>query len=175
MVWEEVLRRFGSSEDADFLLPVSTVMLQLADIARKQGQLEETIRTIGQLFDRITGQASHQRCEGLLIRAHAFVAIGDTIQAESDIEAALALLPDFDFLLGMALDVLMDFTVLQGPQQAKQIIQASPSVEQLIPLTIAIDKDLGNEPRVAREIEEVAEDIRKDLENRRKSNDVQSS
>ena len=67
----------------------------------------------------------------------------------------------------------MDFTVLQGPQQAKQIIQASPSVEQLIPLTIAIDKDLGNEPRVAREIEEVAEDIRKDLENRRNSNDLQ--
>ena len=175
MVWEEVLRRFGSSEDADFLLPVSTVMLQLADIARKQGQLDETISTIGQLFDRITDQASHQRCEGLLIRAHAFVAIGDAQQAERDIEAALALLPDFDFLLGMALDVLMDFTVLQGPQQAKQIIQASPSVEQLIPLTIAIDKDLGNEPRVAREIEEVAEDIRKDLENRRKSNDVQSS
>ena len=175
MVWEEVLRRFGSSEDADFLLPVSTVMLQLADIARKQGQLDETISTIGQLFDRITDQASHQRCEGLLIRAHAFVAIGDAQQAERDIEAALALLPDFDFLLGMALDVLMDFTVLQGPQQAKQIIQASPSVEQLIPLTIAIDKDLGNKPRVAREIEEVAEDIRKDLENRRKSNDVQSS
>ena len=170
MVWEEVLRRFGSSEDADFLLPVSTAMLQLADIARKQGQHDETITTIDQLFVRDIDQASHQRCEGLLIRAQAFVALGDTIQAESDIEAALALLPDFDYLLGMAIDVLIDFTVLQGPQHAKKIIQASPSVEQLVPFTIAIDKELGNEPRVAREIEEVAEDIRRDLENRQKRN-----
>ena len=105
-----------------------------------------------------------------MIRAKAFVALGDALQAERDIEEALALLPDFDYFLGAAIDVLIDFTVLQGPQHAKKIIQASPSVEQLVPFTIAIDKELGNEPRVAREIDEVAEDIRRDLENRQKRN-----
>ena len=170
MIWKEAVRRFELSEDAELSLIVSMAVLQIAELAKKQGQFDETITTIGQLFERDINQALHQRCEGLLIRTHAFVALGDAVQAERDIEAALALLPDFGDLLGAAIDVLIDFTILQGPQHAKKIIQASPSIEQFVPFTIAIDKELGNEPRVAREIEEVAEDIRRDLENRQKRN-----
>ena len=168
LIWKEAIRRFESSEDVDLSLIVSMTMLHIAELAKKQGEFDEIISIVGQLFERDVNQASRQRCEGLLIRAHAFVALGDALQAERDIEEALALLPNFDYLLGAAIDVLIDFTVLQGPQHAQKIIQASPSVEQLVPFTIAIDKELGNEPRVAREIEEVAEDIRRDLEDRQK-------
>ena len=36
-----------------------------------------------------------------------------------------------------------------------------------MPLTTALEREMGLEPRVAREIEEVAEDIRRDLAKRR--------
>ena len=110
-----------------------------------------------------------------LVRAQISVATGNVSQAEHDIEAALALLPNFEFLTGKTLDVLMDFTVLQGVMHAKNLIQASPSAEQLLPFTVALDKELGNKPRVGREIDEIAEDIRQDLEKRRKDKGVTST
>ena len=42
-------------------------------------------------------------------------------------------------------------------------IRTSPSASLLLPLTTALERDLGLEPRVAREVEEIALDIRRDL------------
>ena len=50
----------------------------------------------------------------------------------------------------------------------RDLIQASPAAELLLPLTKALEKELGLEPLAAKEVEEVAEDIRRDLEERRK-------
>lgn len=169
MAWEEVVKRFGMSENTELNSAVGTAFLQIADSAREQGDLEEAMKAVEQLFDRSNEQASSHWCEGHLIRAQASVADGNVSQAENDIKAALALLPDFGFLLSKTIDVLMDFTVLQGAIHTNELIQASPSAEQLLPFTTALDKELGNKPRVAREIEEVAEDILEDLEKRRKN------
>ena len=38
-----------------------------------------------------------------------------------------------------------------------------------MPFTVALDKELGNQPRMGREIEEIAEDIRQDLQKQRKN------
>ena len=43
------------------------------------------------------------------------------------------------------------------------LIEASPSASLLLPLTTALQQELGLEPRVAREVTEVAQDIRRDL------------
>ena len=169
--YDEIVHRYGESESPEILELIACALIRKGWILVHLERLEEAIGVFDEIVRRFgdTNITAHQRCEGLLIRATAFVALGDALRAERDIEEALALLPDFDYLLGAAIDVLIDFTVLQGPQHVKKIIQASPSVEQLVPFTIAIDKELGNEPRVAREIEEVAEDIRRDLENRQLS------
>ena len=60
---------------------------------------------------------------------------------------------------------LLDFTVALGPQRMRELIQASPSpsADLLLPLTTALERELGLEPRVAREVDEVAEDIRRKL------------
>ncbi len=169
MAWEEVVKRFGMSENTELNSAVGTAFLQIADSAREQGDLEEAMKAVEQLFDRSNEQTSSHWCEGYLIRAQASVADGNVSQAEDDIKEALALLPDFGFLLNKTIDVLMDFTVLQGAIHTNELIQASPSAEQLLPFTTALDKELGNKPRVAREIEEIAEDILEDLGKRRKS------
>ena len=57
----------------------------------------------------------------------------------------------------------MAFSVEFGPARLRELIEASPSSNLLLPLTTALERDLGLQPRVAREVEEVAQDIRRDL------------
>ena len=46
-----------------------------------------------------------------------------------------------------------------------ELIKGSPAADVLLPLTTALELNLGLEPRVAMEVKEVAEDIRLDLAN----------
>ena len=71
---------------------------------------------------------------------------------------------------------LLAFSVDLGPQRILDLIQASESGHLLSPLATALEWELGEEPRVAREVEEVASDIREvlralrtDRANRRKA------
>ena len=64
---------------------------------------------------------------------------------------------------------MSDWLVDLGPQQMRDLIVASPAADLLLPLTTALELELGLEPRVAKEVEEVAEDIRRDLAERRKA------
>ena len=52
------------------------------------------------------------------------------------------------------------FSIEIGSERMVELIQASPSANLLLPLTTALEQELGREPRVAREVAEVAEDIR---------------
>ena len=58
---------------------------------------------------------------------------------------------------------LLEFSVALGPQRMYELIQASPSPELLLPLTTALERELGLEPRVAREVDEVAQDVQRTL------------
>ena len=54
------------------------------------------------------------------------------------------------------------------PKQMRDLIKASSAADLLLPMTTALEKELGLESRVAKEVEEVAEDIRRDWEEHRK-------
>ena len=56
-----------------------------------------------------------------------------------------------------------------GLKEMRDLIRTSPAADLLLPLTTALDRELGEEPRVPREVGEVAEDIRRDLAERRSS------
>ncbi len=50
-----------------------------------------------------------------------------------------------------------------SPAQALALIQASPAVQMLLPLATALQQELGQKPRVSREVKEVAQDVRRVL------------
>ena len=64
-----------------------------------------------------------------------------------------------DFPVG-SIDVLIDFCAVAGPGQALEVIQSSPASELMVPLVTALKQELGKQPRVAKEVHEVAGDIR---------------
>ena len=54
---------------------------------------------------------------------------------------------------------LLQFTVRAGAYRALEIIEASPAHALLLPLVTALRQGIGQATRVAREVDEVAEDV----------------
>ena len=82
---------------------------------------------------------------------------------ESEAEELLNHLVTLDDLPSESIDTLISFSAHSGPARALELIQASEASDLLLPLTTALQQELGEQPRVALEVEEVASDIRKKL------------
>ena len=108
-------------------------------------------------------ESTETRWRGYLIRALAMLKSGNPSACERDVVTILALLPDMTVLPKEILDALQWLGHTIGPEWLRELIVASPSAGLLLPLTTALEGELGIESRVAREVEEVAEDIRQDF------------
>ena len=108
-------------------------------------------------------ESTETRWRGYLIRALAMLKSGNPSACERDVVTILALLPDMSVLPKEILDALEWLGHAIGPEWLRELIVASPSAGLLLPLTTALEGELGIESRVAREVEEVAEDIRQDF------------
>ena len=97
-----------------------------------------------------------------LIRSKALLALGDRSACEHDVEAVLAL-PELGSILKGGIHTLIDLSVDLGPQRMHELVRASPSADFLLPLTTALERELGHRPRVALEVDEVARDIQRTL------------
>ena len=168
-VWGEVERRFGTSDSPMLRDWLKTALLGKAKIELANGQAQTAIATVDRVFrHKGTGSPAiewlaHQ------IRALAHMVEGDVAACVRDVEAVLLVLPRLGALPKEALDGLSEMAMALGPEQLRELIQASPAPELLLPLTTALEMELGLEPQVAKEVEEVAEDIRRDLAERRKA------
>ena len=111
----------------------------------------------------VTGDRRNSNLRGHVIRAKALLACGDRSACEHAVEAVLALLPELGFISREAIAALIGFSVDLGLQRMRELIQTSPSAPLLLPLTTALERELGYEPRVAREVDEVAQDIQQTL------------
>ena len=166
--YDEALRRFGTRRT-----PASDEVIALAfdGSAHVEIQLRRfgaAIETAGRFIEWSGVEPlKHHRVPGHLIRARAFLAKGERSACEHDVESMLALLPEDGLLPRKVVDALVDFSVDLGPARMRELIAGSPSAALLLPLLTALEEELGLEPRVAREVEEVARDIREELARRR--------
>ena len=161
--YDEVVRRFGESDNPALYVRVGVALLGTADVEIKSRRYEKAAEAATRLIERSRG-APEQRFQGHVIRAQAILAGGgDRSACEHDVEAVLALLPELGPIPREAVMALLDFSVALGPQRMCELIQASPAPHLLLPLTTALERELGREPRVAREVDEVAQDIQQEL------------
>ncbi len=163
VAFDEAAHRFGTSEYPMSREMAERALLSKADLELTCEQYEAAIETAGQVLDQHLPESPVSRWRGHLIRGRATLASGDPSTSEQDIEALLSILPEISSPSKDNLDALVFFSTALGPARMRELIQASPSAELLLPLTTALEWELGLEPRVAREVEEVARDIRQDL------------
>ena len=161
--FDEVVRRFADSEFFAFRVATEYALLGKAYLELECRRYKAAIEVAGRVLDMGHTESSESRRLAHLIRAKATLASGDLSTSERDITAVLTILPYLDSLSKGGLEVLMMFSIKVGPERMVELIQASPSANLLLPLTTALEQELGHEPRVALEVAEVAEDIRKDL------------
>ena len=167
--WDEVVRRFEESD-----VPALRDAAESALCRRAQHELTEgRARTALGFLDRALLQTlsgiPDSRLQGHLIRARAHLAEGDGEASARDVEAALSILPELNMLPRDVLVALADLASGVGSERMCELIKSSPANDLLLPLRTALERELGLEPRVAREVEEVAEDIRRELLVGRKS------
>ena len=167
VAFDEVVERFGVSESPALLEQVAKALVNKGVILSKLNRPEDALVAFDEVVRR--SESPENRWQAHSIRAKVILSSGDRSASEQDIAAILAILPKLDSLTKDSLDELMMFSIEIGPERMVELIQASPSANLLLPLTTALEQELGREPRVAREVAEVAGDIRKDLARLRKT------
>ena len=160
---DEVIRRFGESDSSVFSVEVKGALLWRADIEIKTRQYEKAVETAGRVINGRHRGSPEQQLRGHVILAKALLAGGDRFACEHAVEAVLALLPKLGFISREAIAALIGFSVDLGLQRMHELIQTSLSADLLLPLKTALERELGDEPRVAREVDEVAQDIQREL------------
>ncbi len=161
---DDVVRRFGESEYPILRMWTEIALLNKADLELASQRYDSAIETVDRALDQHLASPPQNRWWGHLIRAEAILASGDPSACEQDITAILAALPGLSALfLERILGALMAFSIEIGSARMRELIRASSAADLLLPLTTALEREMGLQPRVAREVEEVAEDIRRDL------------
>ena len=165
--YDEVVRWLGESTIPSEQRLVEYALLEKASFELECRGYKAAIRTASQALEQCRTESLENRADGHLIRARATLESGDLSGCEQDIEALLALLPELGSLPRELLVALMAFSIELGPARMRELIQGSPAAPLLLPLTTALEQELGLNPRVAREVDEVAQDIRKELDDLR--------
>ncbi len=154
---------------------VERSLVDRADFELSCGRNKSASEMAGLALDRCLPDSVESRLRAYIIRAKAQLADGDTEGSEPDITSALTVLAKVETVPREHLRALIEFSVQLGPRRLRELVEASPSAPLLLSLTTALAQEEGLQPRVAREVEEVAADIRKELKTIREGKALQTA
>ena len=170
-VWDDVVQRFGTSDQPKLQYMVKIAQLVIAELHVAMGHCDTSITMMDNLLENLDfeiPESSKILYQGLLTRAYAHLLESNKAACMRDVETALSILSAPGISPIDVIDGLCGLAVELGPAQLRELIITSPESDRLLPLTTALERELGLETRVAKEVEEVAKEIQRDLEERRK-------
>ncbi|MCY4584328.1 MAG: hypothetical protein OXE50_16265, partial [Chloroflexi bacterium] len=133
------------------------------DIQLKAGQYAAAIETAGLVLGDGRTKPPEVCWRAHALRAHAALLQPDVTAAVRDIRALLQILPEWNSPPRETIQSLLILADGIGPEPMIRLIEASPAKVFLLPVTTALQWELGRRPRVPLEVEEVAKDIASDL------------
>ena len=108
-------------------------------------------------------QSDGTAADALIFKAISLDQMGRAI-SESEFSLLLKRLAEADELRPGSIEALKCVVGRVGPARSLDLIQESPAAQLLLPLVTALQQELGHSTQVAKEVEEVAVDIRRELE-----------
>ena len=125
----------------------------------------KAISPLDAIIERYKGSADRQTAErtadAIAYKGVMLSEIGQTLN-DDDVVLLLELLKQTGFR-APANEALIGYVRRVGPAVALKTIQESGADEVMSPLVVALQQELGQKPRVPKEVEEVAKDIRERL------------
>ncbi len=161
--WDEAVRRFEASDLPALRDAAESALRARAEHELTEGRTREAVSFLDRALLPARGGIPDSRLQSHLTRARAHLAEGDGEACAGDVETALSILPELNMLPREVLVALAEISAGVGPERMCDLIASSPAGDLLLPLRTALERELGLEPRVAREVEEIAEDIRREL------------
>ena len=168
------VKRFGERPSPLIRQLVGSTLLQKACRELELDRCEAAIATVGTAFTHFSSDSAEHVILGHLLRAEGFFGCGDERGCRQELSRMLHLLPKCRMPPPSSLESLAHFVVRFGPQRVLDLIEESPSVTLLGPFVTALRQELGIETRVAKEVAEVAKDIRLELAKMRESKKMPS-
>ena len=161
--WEQVIQRFETSDHPMLRYATQIALFNKAALELANGRSEAAIASADRGFEIDCTETQWNKSRGHIVRAQAHLTEGNRAAGEQDVKVVLSILPRLSSLHKDDLVDLCRLAVSLGFERMQELIKESPASNLLLPLTTALEKELGFEPRVAKEVEEIAEDIRRDL------------
>ena len=158
---QDVVEQFADSSSRALRARAEEALLEIAELELEYQRYEAAARTAGRVLERNDMQSPENQWRGHLIRAKACLRRGDAGGCKRDIRAVLQTLSQCGPLPAEDLQELMQLSIEIGPELMIELVQESPAAKLLLPLTTALEQELGRTPRVAQEVAEVARDIRR--------------
>ena len=162
----DALRRFGRADAPELLGAVAEALVTKAALLGGMNRLDEALATHDEVVRRFEESDVPEILERVArALAHKAYILAELNRAYSSPSVA-ALLESLSKLGSLPVSVpsaLMELSIILGPLQMLDLIRGSSADDLLLPLTTALERDLGRDPRVPQEVSEVAEDIRRDL------------
>ena len=176
---EEVSVRFRNHASPRVLQPAWRAVTILSMVLSVQGRTREHLSACQELLDRLdrhdervlAGEVADHDADAAPtlrlvthgIRVLTYIKDGNLAAVAADLREILRTLPRLSAVPAGTIQTLMVASFALGADRMASLIRESPSADHLLPLTTALDWELGKEPRVAIEVREVAEDMRREL------------
>ena len=167
--YDSSIRQFREGKFPILQWPVEEALLSRAAIELARRRQEAAAETASRVLVLPQPGSRENRLRAHTIRARAVLEGGDRTSCERDVEAALVVLPAIPYMPPICFSDLMVLSLRLGAERMCELIKGSPAADLLLPFTTALELELGLEPRVAQEVREVAEDIRGELAEMRKT------
>ncbi len=170
MVWKDIVRRFEASDVPILRDTTGLALCRAAECELCRGRAPVAIALLDPVILPEQAGSIEIKLLGQLMRARAHMAEGDPKACARDAETVLRNISEHRALpLRDLLESLLDLAEAVGPKKMCDLMGSSPDADVVLPLKTALELDAGLEPRVAREVEEIAKDIRQDMLNRQKA------
>ncbi len=184
--WDEALQvcgtlwdRFGKRASTELLQTAARGMAIKIVILGEQGHVAEVLAVGRELLGRLdvheqraladevadydSGALLSLRLATHEIRMLALTKAENDAALVEETRVVLGILPRIATIPARTIQCLMVASIGLGIEQMALLIRESPSADRLLALTTALDLEMGDEPRVAKEIRDVAHDLQLEL------------
>ena len=169
----EAVLAYNQALDCYATVPTTELDELVADTMYRKGlalMQSRNPREAAVAFDRVVAKFAsadsksvvEKATNALLSKGAALLLQGGNL-SESDFTLLLGCLAKEGELRPGFIQALTQLAAILGVSRALRLIQASPAAGALLPLVTALQQELGQETHVAREVHEVASDVRRDL------------